>query len=57
MGLTLPQYDSGWGCTAGLPYTSLVDAWRIRARTRLARPSMLIVPITLVLTVFTGLNW
>ena len=32
-------------------------AKRTRARTRLARPSMLITPITLVLTVFTGLYW
>jgi hypothetical protein len=29
----------------------------MRAFTRLAMPSMLIAPITLVLIVFTGLNW
>ncbi len=31
--------------------------WSMRARVRLHRPSMLMVPITEVLTVLTGLNW
>ena len=57
MGLTLPQYDSGCGWTVGLPYTSLVEAWKIRHLTRLARSSMLIAPCTLVLTVWTGSFW
>ena len=30
---------------------------RMRARTRFANPSILIMPITLVLTVLTGLYW
>jgi hypothetical protein len=39
-----------------LPYTSDVDVNRNFALTRFARPSMFMVPITLVLMVFTGLN-
>jgi hypothetical protein len=37
--------------------TSLVEAWRILAPTRLARPSMLIAPITEVFTVLMALCW
>src|SRR5256885_9886058 len=33
-----------------------VDACKIRARTRFAKPSMFIIPITLVFTVLTGLR-
>ena len=37
--------------------TSEVEAWKILALRRLARPSMLIAPMTLVLVVCTGSNW
>ena len=50
----MPQYDSGCGCTVGAPYTSLVDAWKIFAFSRVASPSMLIAPCTLVFVVCTG---
>ena len=39
-----------------LPYTSDVEVRRNFALTRFARPSMFLVPMTLVLMVFTGLN-
>jgi hypothetical protein len=54
--LTLPQYSSVCGCWSGSPYTSEVLVRRKRALTRFARPSMLRVPMTFVLIVFTGLN-
>ena len=57
IGLTLPQYDSDCGCTAGSPYTSDVEVSRIRAPSRLARPSMLMEPCTHVLVVWTGSRW
>mmetsp|Transcript_36242 Transcript_36242/g.121392 ORF Transcript_36242/g.121392 Transcript_36242/m.121392 type:complete len:280 (+) Transcript_36242:604-1443(+) len=53
----LPQYSSGCGDTSGSPYTSEVDAWRRRALTRLARPSMFMAPSTDVFIVLTGLYW
>jgi hypothetical protein len=40
----------------GIAVISLVLAWRMRAPTRLASPSMLIAPTTLVLVVWTGSN-
>jgi hypothetical protein len=55
MGLTLPQYASVCGCSAGSPYTSLVEASRKRARVRFARPSMFMVPRNEVLIVLIGL--
>lgn len=55
MGLTFPQYFSVCGCSCGSPYTSLVEVMRKRARVRLARPSMFIVPRKLVLMVLMGL--
>ena len=57
MGFTLPQYDSGCGCTAGSPYTSEVEASRIGAPSRLASPSILIEPCTQVFVVCTGSRW
>ena len=55
MQLTLPQYVSGCGWISGSPYTSDVDARRILALVRFARPSMFIVPRKLVLVVLMGL--
>ena len=37
-GLTLPQYDSGCGCTSGSPYVSEVEASTNRAPFSFARP-------------------
>jgi hypothetical protein len=34
-----------------------VDAWRIRARTRLAMPRVLMAPMTFVLIVLMALYW
>ena len=48
-------FACGW--TLGSPYTSDVDAWRILARSRLASPSMLMAPWTLVFVVCTGSCW
>jgi hypothetical protein len=57
IGLTLPQYDSSCGWIDGSPYTSEVEASRIRAPVRFASPSMLIEPCTHVLVVWTGSRW
>lgn len=59
MQLTLPQYASVCGCCSGSPYTSLVEVRNMRARQRLARPSMLSVPRNDVLVVLMGshLRW
>ncbi len=54
---TATHYSSRWGCSSGSPYTSEVEVIRKRALTRLARPSMLSVPMNDVLTVLTGLYW
>lgn len=43
------------GCCSGSPYTSEVEEMRKRARQRLARPSMFMVPMKLVLIVLMGL--
>jgi hypothetical protein len=57
MGLTLPQWASVCGWMLGSPYTSDVDAWKMRHLSRLAKPSMLLAPCTLVLVVCTGSCW
>src|SRR5437764_7643359 len=56
MGLTLPQYVSGWGWTSGSPYTSLVEARKYRAPFSLARPRVLWVPKLPILRMGIGMR-
>src|SRR4029453_13332972 len=56
MGLTWPQYDSGWGWTCGSPYTSLVEARKNRADLALASPRQLWVPRLPTFRIWMGMR-
>ena len=56
IGLTLPQYVSGCGCTCGSPYTSLVDARKNLAPLALASPRQLCVPSPPTLRIWIGIR-
>src|SRR5438270_9900456 len=56
IGLTLPQYVSGWGWTSGSPYTSLAAARRKRASLARPRPMRLWVPRLPTLRILMGIS-
>ena len=56
MGFTLPV-ALDLGVDRRFPYTSDVEAWRILALTRLAKPKTLIEPCTFTFVVWTGSFW